>query len=614
MNSNNTMLQSSNFRNNQSGPNNFNMQNSNSNINLAQSQYIPKNQNIKKLRVQMTKDEQMLYSKLYNMLDNNGLGRILAKNAANFMKSSNLKKEVLKEIWLIAAQESNTYLLREEFYIAMRLIALAQNNMPFSAQNIEMNSPIPPLPNFNFNNNNQNNNDNNQSNNFNNNQSNNFNNNQNIYEISEKEKIFLKKIFDNKKEPNVERITAHNSIIFWKSNNADDNAIRTVASIIKPLENKGFFNLKEFQVACHLISLSKKMPLPQKLPDTLINYLGRNNNNFNHNNFNDYSNSRMNTNTNMTQFFTNNNSNLNDSNFTIQSKQLSNSPFTNNNNLDSNNKIDNGDNRIQELLRKEEDLTKKSNILNIQINSAKDKINDLLKEIELIQKRQDNINSELNLLRQECNNLRNNGNSNIMANKNNLISKNNDKSLSAKNSSNPLSNSLIKKNLENIGKNMRYDTSDLNSNNELNTNKTNNNNNFGTQSNKNEAYPSLENKKPDIMDLMNNMNLSPNNNDFNTNNNINNGNNNFSNNNFNNNGSNNNLNDNQSNYKNMEKDQTENKQNEQKYNMDFDLEDNLKIEEKEVVNPYEIEGDNKNENKNEDNGSNQKNGDDEWDF
>ena len=302
MNSNTQMIQSANFRNNQNNPNmnqnnSFNLQNSNSNIILAQSQAIPINKNMKKLQVQLTNAEQRFFSQLYNKLDNNNLGRILGKPAANFMKTSNLKKEVLKEIWLIAAQTNNTFLLREEFYVALRLIALAQNNMPFTAQSIEKNNPIPPLPNFDLNNfnpnnsniqsnNNQNNNLNNKqdNNNFNN-QNNNFNSNQNPYEIPQKEQIFFKKIFDNKKEPNSERITAHNSIIIWKSNNADDNAIKIVANIIKPLENKGFLNLKEFQVACHLITLSKKMDLPQQLPDTLVNYLGRNNNNMSNNNF-----------------------------------------------------------------------------------------------------------------------------------------------------------------------------------------------------------------------------------------------------------------------------------------------------------------------------------------
>ena len=251
MNSGNTMFMSSNFDGNQNGPNNnFNFQNNNSNMNMAQSQSFNSNPNKKELHVQLTPDEQNLFPRIYNMLDNQNSGRIPGKPAANFMKKSNLDKNVLKQIWLIAAQKSNTFIEREEFYVALRLIALAQNNMPFSAQNIEMNSPIPPLPNLVMNNNNNQGN-----NNFNNNQNNNnnFNNNQNsIYEISEKEKMFFKNIFDSKKEPNGERIKAHEAIVIWKSNNASDEAIKIVANIIKPLENKGFLNLKEFLVVLSL--------------------------------------------------------------------------------------------------------------------------------------------------------------------------------------------------------------------------------------------------------------------------------------------------------------------------------------------------------------------------
>ena len=272
----NTMFISSNFQNNPNmnpDANNFNF-NSNQTMTMAQSQTFKK-----KLFVQLTREENMLYNKLYNMLDNNNQGRIMAKPAANFMKTSGLEKNTLKKIWLIAAQSSNTQMDKDEFFVALRLIALAQNNMPFSAENIDRNNPIPPLPQFNLNNNNVNQNNNlgnrnannfqnqsqdkfNSNQNNNNNFINNQNNNQNsIFDISESEKINYKNIFDNQKEPNMERIRAHNAIIVWKDNQADDQAIRDVANIIKPLENKGFMNLKEFQVACHLINISKNVQL-----------------------------------------------------------------------------------------------------------------------------------------------------------------------------------------------------------------------------------------------------------------------------------------------------------------------------------------------------------------
>ena len=586
MNQSNTMFMSTNFRNGPNmSPNNFNLMNNNQNIPLAQSQSFNR-----KLHVQLTGDENMLFNKLYNMLDNNNQGRIMGKPAANFMKTSGLDKNILKKIWLIAAQNSNTQMDKEEFFVALRLIALAQNNMPISAESIERNNPIPPLPQFNLNNNNQNNfgNRNNQNNfsnnntpnmNFNNNQNNqnqnnNFNNNQNsIFDITESEKINYKNIFDNQKEPNLEKIRAHNAILVWKDNNAEDMAIRAVAEIIKPLEQKGYMNLKEFQVACHLINISKNVTLPPKLPLSLVNFLGRNNNNMNNNNFqnmkfnnttnnNNMTNNtgdfnRTNTNSTFSPYLKTNND-LNESNFSLNSRPLANAPFGNKN--DNNTNQNQNSNKLQDLLKREEDLTKKNDTLNNRILLTKNKVEELLKEIASIQNMQNNINKELSSLKQEINIIKNNGNLN---NANNNIQK--------KNSGIDLNNNLIKKNLDDIGKNMRYDSSDLNENNNL-QNKFNINNN----DNKNQNFENDNKKQNNLMDLMNKMDL-------------------------NNMGNNNNTNSNQNNL---------NKQNENKLDdFDLDFNEDFKNGPKEI-NPYDLGNDNKKEEGN----SAQKNDVDDFSF
>jgi hypothetical protein len=41
------------------------------------------------------------------------------------MKTSGLEKNILKNKWLIAAQNSNNQMDKEEFFVALRLIALA---------------------------------------------------------------------------------------------------------------------------------------------------------------------------------------------------------------------------------------------------------------------------------------------------------------------------------------------------------------------------------------------------------------------------------------------------------------------------------------------------------
>ena len=57
-----------------------------------------------------------------------------AKEVANFMKISGLSKDTLKSIYLIASQYNKQFLERYEFYVALKLIALLQNNMPYNSQ------------------------------------------------------------------------------------------------------------------------------------------------------------------------------------------------------------------------------------------------------------------------------------------------------------------------------------------------------------------------------------------------------------------------------------------------------------------------------------------------
>jgi len=73
-------------------------------------------------------------------------GRLEGKEAAQFLKKSGCSTDILKKIWMISAQTDANFLEKEEFYVAMRLIALAQNNMEVSDEAIRFNSPLPPLP------------------------------------------------------------------------------------------------------------------------------------------------------------------------------------------------------------------------------------------------------------------------------------------------------------------------------------------------------------------------------------------------------------------------------------------------------------------------------------
>ena len=53
----------------------------------------------------------------------------------------------LKEIWKVAARTSNAHLTKEEFYVALRLIAYTQNNMRADETSINLNIEVA-LPQF----------------------------------------------------------------------------------------------------------------------------------------------------------------------------------------------------------------------------------------------------------------------------------------------------------------------------------------------------------------------------------------------------------------------------------------------------------------------------------
>lgn len=101
-----------------------------------------------RLSVKMTKEEKGYFANLYQMACKDGDTKVEGKEGAAFLKKSNLPRDVLKNIWMIAAQTNLSWLERDEFYVALRLIALAQSNMPYDEKSIMFNEPLPPLPKF----------------------------------------------------------------------------------------------------------------------------------------------------------------------------------------------------------------------------------------------------------------------------------------------------------------------------------------------------------------------------------------------------------------------------------------------------------------------------------
>ena len=328
------------FNNLQQNNNNFPIRiNPLSSFQMGNSINAPRaNSQKKHLYVKLTQEEKGYFSNLFQLVDNENFGKLKAKDAANFMKKSGLSKEILKNIYLIASQSSKQFLERDEFYVALRLIALAQNNMPYNAQAIILNRPIPPLPNFNL-------------------KKDFLADDDALFEMRDDEKVKYKRFFDINKDGNNDNISARKAIQMWRSTGANDNIIKKIVDILRPNETKGFLNLREFQVATHLINLSDKHEIPTQLSNNLRKYLGRpeiNSNNYNNN---------MNLNLN----FNNNNNNNNRNNNNERINNIMNFDFGNNMNKPNshqvaisypqynfsnnyNNNINNNQNDVQKIM------------------------------------------------------------------------------------------------------------------------------------------------------------------------------------------------------------------------------------------------------------------------
>ena len=89
----------------------------------------------KRPTVNLTEEEEIYYYNLFESLDTKNLDKLDSISASSFLKKSGLPRHVLKEIWLIIAKYNLNFITREEFYMALRLIALAQNNMPYTEEN-----------------------------------------------------------------------------------------------------------------------------------------------------------------------------------------------------------------------------------------------------------------------------------------------------------------------------------------------------------------------------------------------------------------------------------------------------------------------------------------------
>uniref|UniRef100_A0A803Y398 Epidermal growth factor receptor pathway substrate 15 n=1 Tax=Meleagris gallopavo TaxID=9103 RepID=A0A803Y398_MELGA len=75
-------------------------------------------------------------------VDSANTGRVLASDAAVFLKKSGLTDLVLGKIWDLADTDSKGILNKQEFFVALRLVACAQNGLDVSLSSLNL--PVPP--------------------------------------------------------------------------------------------------------------------------------------------------------------------------------------------------------------------------------------------------------------------------------------------------------------------------------------------------------------------------------------------------------------------------------------------------------------------------------------
>uniref|UniRef100_A0A8C1NSW0 Epidermal growth factor receptor pathway substrate 15 n=1 Tax=Cyprinus carpio TaxID=7962 RepID=A0A8C1NSW0_CYPCA len=83
-----------------------------------------------------------VYEKYYRQVDPSGSGRVGAADAALFLKRSGLTDLILGKIWDLADSDRKGSLNKQQFFVALRLVACAQNGLEVSLKSL--NTAVPP--------------------------------------------------------------------------------------------------------------------------------------------------------------------------------------------------------------------------------------------------------------------------------------------------------------------------------------------------------------------------------------------------------------------------------------------------------------------------------------
>ncbi|XP_072537771.1 epidermal growth factor receptor substrate 15 isoform X2 [Salminus brasiliensis] len=84
-----------------------------------------------------------VYDKYYRQVDPSGSGRVAATDAALFLKKSGLSDLVLGKIWDLADSERKGFLNKQQFFVALRLVACAQSGHEVALKSLNVAVPSP---------------------------------------------------------------------------------------------------------------------------------------------------------------------------------------------------------------------------------------------------------------------------------------------------------------------------------------------------------------------------------------------------------------------------------------------------------------------------------------
>ncbi|XP_038049579.1 epidermal growth factor receptor substrate 15-like 1 isoform X2 [Patiria miniata] len=92
---------------------------------------------------QVAGNNQATYESIFRQVDKTGIGKIGAVDAASFLKRSGLRETLLHKIWELSDPQGKGHLDKQGFFVALKLIALAQSGRDIVVSNLTLPAPIP---------------------------------------------------------------------------------------------------------------------------------------------------------------------------------------------------------------------------------------------------------------------------------------------------------------------------------------------------------------------------------------------------------------------------------------------------------------------------------------